>query len=140
MKLKELLETQNFKYPIFKKDRASDMIVKFTDLTTAEVISGHKKVGHKGTFIKHTDKSIWVDVEKPSSIVEGMKKYTDFDKDFWEKFEKCVEDKEWYKLDRKGDKTTIFYDRKKVGIYNHKEKSLTTDHTDYFVLPAKCAK
>lgn len=75
MKLKELLETQNFKYPIFKKDRASDMIVKFTDLTTAEVISGHKKVGHKGTFVKHTDKSIWVDVD--GKINESTDKKTE---------------------------------------------------------------
>lgn len=79
-------------------------------------------------------------VEKLSTLTESMKKYTDFDKDFWEKFTKCVADKEWYKLDRKGDKTTIFYDRKEVGVYNHKEDSLTTDNTDYFVLPAKCAK
>jgi hypothetical protein len=80
------------------------------------------------------------DVEKYNTLRESMKKYTDFDKDFWKKFTNCVKDKEWYKLERKGDKTTIFYDRKEVGFYNHKEYSLTTDNTDYFVLPVKCSK
>jgi hypothetical protein len=65
-------------------------------------------------------------------------KYKDFDEDFWEKFTNCIKDQNHYKLKKKGNKTTIFYDGEKVGIYDHKEISLETDDTSYFILPTKC--
>ena len=62
MTFRALLE--DVKYPLYKADIESGMIVKFSNLTTGEVISGSKKhVGHKGTFVAHTS-PIWRDLTK----------------------------------------------------------------------------
>jgi len=72
------------------------------------------------------------------------KKYQEFDMsdepEFWERFKKCIKDKDWYELIQKKDKVIIKYDFQEIGEYNIKKNILYTNDTSYFTLESNCWK
>ena len=64
--LKKQSEKEEFKYPIFCKDKCTELVVKFTGLQSGEVIinNEHYKIGDKITIWQnHTDINTWQQLE-----------------------------------------------------------------------------
>lgn len=63
--IKKQIKEQEFKYPIYLKSKNSSLVVKFTDLTTGEVVVNSiiYKVGDNPNWIRHTDIDTWQQLE-----------------------------------------------------------------------------
>jgi len=79
-------------------------------------------------------------------IILEMKsqKYQEFDMsdepEFWERFKKCIKDKDWYELIQKKDRVIIKYDLQEIGEFDTKNNILYTNDTNYFTLESNCWK
>ena len=74
---KQNSEKEQFEYPIYCKLKVSSLVVKFTGLTTGELVVGneYQKVGNKrNVWIKHTDTKYWqqLDVCEKTGFFDGQ--------------------------------------------------------------------
>ncbi len=68
-----LMNTPSFEYPIYKKIKGSDQVVKFTDLKMGEVIVAGtgRRIGQTcNDFFRHTDTDIWEDFDPAETETE----------------------------------------------------------------------
>ena len=76
--LKKQSEKEEFTYPIYCKLKDSSLVIKFTDLTTGEVVvnnNRHEQVGKKyNKWIEHTDTKTWqqLDVCEETGFFDGQ--------------------------------------------------------------------
>ena len=75
---KQNTEKEEIKYPIYCKLKVSSLVVKFTELTTGEVVvnnNRHRQVGEKSTtWTSHTYTDIWqqLDVCEETGFFDGQ--------------------------------------------------------------------
>ena len=74
---KQNTEKEKFKYPIYCNLKDSSLVVRFTGLTTGELVIGnnYQKVGEKcNEWIKHTDTNYWqqLDVCENTGFFDGQ--------------------------------------------------------------------
>ena len=75
---KQNTEKEEFEYPIYCKLKNSSLVVKFTELTTGEVVvnnNRHKQVGKNfNRWIEHTDTEYWkkLDICKKTGFFDGQ--------------------------------------------------------------------
>ena len=76
--LKKQSEKEEFKYPIYCKNKYTSLVVKFTGLKSGEVVVSnmfHNKVGKKcNDWIEHTNDNIWqqLDVCEKTGFFDGQ--------------------------------------------------------------------
>ena len=75
---KQNIEKEEFTYPIYCKLKNSSLVVKFTELTTGEVVvnnNRHKQVGKNfNRWIEHTDTEYWekLDICEKTGFFDGQ--------------------------------------------------------------------
>lgn len=114
--LKKQSEEEEFKYPIFCKLKDSSLVVKFTGLTTGELVVGneYQKVGNKrNVWIKHTDTNIWqqLDVCEKTGFFDGQLIWC------WDNDDTHIRDLKFY--DAKNKCTYIFNGKKDGSDYDN---------------------
>ena len=125
--LKKQSEEEEFEYPIYCKLKDSSLVVKFTGLTTGELVIGneYQKVGEKcNEWIKHTDTNEWqqLDVCEKTGFFDGQLVWC------WYKYETHFKGLKFY--DAK-NKCTYHYDGDKNGCYYDNYEPFEGNYPDW---------
>ena len=117
--LKKQSEKEEIKYPIYCKLKNSSLVVKFTELTTGEVVvnnNRHKQVGKNfNGWVEHTDADTWqqLDVCEKTGFFDGQLVWC------WENYDTHIRVLGFYDVK---NKCVYYYNGSKEGnIYDNYE-------------------